>query len=364
MILIAASLVPRPHILLLAMTVMVGLLLLTVVFMLVYLLVRRRQNRRLEEWREKLMDTLQDTIYFEPSENAPAVIPINSTTTRLLRQPAFRQLLIDELVQGRKGLAGASAANLVTLFRQLGLDALSAQKLQSRKWHLKALGIQELAAMDQRQYLARIYRLTNAKHELVRMEAQSAIVQLYGFDGLRFLDIIDRPISEWQQIKLLRLLSRMPGSLPPKAGAWLSSANDSVRIFTLKLVAEQHHQQFHPQVVACLDHSNTQVKLQAIRCLKDISTDGTADTLISVYDSQPLPCKLAILETLDQIGADMQEVFLLEQLAQPDNSLKLAAAKALANTGEKGLLRLETFPMASTYPWDQIIQQAKTEKSI
>ena len=343
---------------------MVGLLLSIVVFMLVYLLVRRRQDRRLEEWRTKLMDTLQDTIYFEAPENAPAVIPVNPITTRLLRRPAFRQLLIDELVQGRKGLAGASATNLVTLFRQLGLNAISAEKLKSRKWHLKARGIQELAAMDQRQYLTSIYRLTNANNELVRMEAQSAIVQLYGFEGLRFLDIIDRPISEWQQIKLLRLLSRMPGALPAKAAGWLSSANDSVRIFTLKLIAEQHHQQLHAQVVACLDHPNTQVKLQAIRCLKDISTDGTADTLTSAYESHPLPCKLAILETLGQVGADMHDLFLLEQLAHPDNGLKLAAAKALANTGEKGIIQLETFPMASTYPWDQIIQQAKTEKSI
>jgi len=346
------------------MEVTVAMLSLIIVFMLIYLVRRRRWEKKLKEWEQQLAVILQRTIYFEPPENSSPVIPLTFRTIRLLKKNAFRQLLIDQMLQAKKAFTGTAADNLVTLFHQLHLDKLSLQKLLSRKWHLKARGIQELSIMHQQQHTVKIYRLTNAQHELVRMEAQSAIVQLYGFEGLRFLDIIDRPLSEWQQIKLLRLLSRTPGVLPAKAARWLASHNDSVQVFALKLVAEHQQQHLHQQVTACLDHPHPTVRLQAIRCLRDIYTDDTPAVLEKAYPVQPISCKLAILEALAHIGSDSNGTFLTRQLLHPDNTLKLAAARALVITGEKGLQYLDEFPLADTYPLNEIIQQAKTEQIV
>lgn len=346
------------------MAVVVGTLSLTIAFMLFYLLWKNQRSKKQKEWQQQLVTTLQRAIYFETSGNSSPVIPLTFRTIRLLKKPAFRQMMIDELLQAKKAFTGTAADNLVTLFHQLRLDELSLRKLRSHKWHLKARGIQELAIMHQQQYTTRIYRLTNAHHELVRMEAQSAIVQLHGFEGLRFLDVARHPISEWQQIKLLRLLSRTPGSLPENTGRWLSSANDSVVIFALKLVAEHQQQLLHEQVAACLDHPHPLVRQQAVRCLKDIYTDDTSAVLEKVYDTQPLPCKLAILETLGHIGSDSNCIFLSQQLIHPDNSLKLAAARALVKTGGKGLQCLQEYPQADMYPLNEIIQQAKTEQTV
>lgn len=346
------------------MAVVVGTLSLIIAFMLIYLLWKNQQGRKQKEWQQQLAVALQRAIYFETPENSPPVIPLTFRTIRLLKKPAFRQLMIDELLQAKKAFTGTAADNLVTLFHQLRLDELSLQKLRSRKWHLKARGIQELAVMHQQQHTKRIYRLTNAHHELVRMEAQSAIVQLHGFEGLRFLDIVDHPISEWQQIKLLRLLSRTPGALPENTDRWLSSPNDSVVIFALKLVAEHQQQLLHGQVATCLDHPHPLVRLQAVRCLKDIYTDDTSAVLEKAYDAQTLACKLAILETLGHIGSENNCIFLSQQLVHPDNSLKLAAARALVKTGGKGLQCLQEYPQAYMYPLNEIIQQAKTEHTV
>jgi hypothetical protein len=343
------------------MVAMVSILSLITAFMLIYLVWVKKREKKLDEWRTQLIDPLQRTIWFEPAENVPPTIPLSFRTIRGLKHPAFRQLLIDELIQGKKGLTGTAATNLVLLFNQLHLNELSLRKLHSRKWHLKARGIQELAIMEQRQFATRIYRLTNAQHELIRMEAQSAIVQLYGFEGLRFLDIIDRPISEWQQIKLLRLLARTPGVLPEKAGKWLASGNDSVRIFTLKLVAEHHQQQLHHLVVDCLHHHHPLVRIQAVRCLREIHTETTPAALVKVYEIQTPPCQLAILEALGHIGSAGDDGFLVQQLAQNLNILKLGAARALVKMGENGLQCLDDFPRRHMYPWNEIIQQAKTE---
>jgi hypothetical protein len=215
--------------------------------------------------------------------------------------------------------------------------------------------------MEQKQRVVRIYRLTNADHEMVRMEAQSAIVQLYGFEGLRFLDIIDRPLSEWQQIKLLRLLARAPGILPDKIGSWLASANDSVRIFALKLVAEHHQQELHGQVINCLYHDSPQVRLQAVRCLREIYTEDTSIALLGIYGIESPLCRLAILDTLGQIGSDGDCLFLTSRLENDDNDLRMGAARALVKLGSPGLQCLEQFPKAAIHPWKEIIGQAKTE---
>lgn len=345
------------------MAVMVGALLLITVFILVYLVLRRKRERKLDEWRDQLSGTLQRAIFFEDDGNAQAAIPLTFKTIRGLKHPGFRQLLVDELVQGKKSLTGTAATNLVLLFNQLGLSKLSLQKLNSRRWHIKARGIQELAVMEQRQLVTRIYRLTNAHHELVRMEAQSAIVQLYGFEGLRFLDIIDTPISEWQQITLLRLLARMPGIQPEKVANWLSSSNDSVRIFALKLVAEHHLRQLHDQTAPCLQHPHPPVRMQTVRCLKEIYTDRTSDALIQAYDTQNIPCRLAILDTLGSIGAPDNGAFLSQQLSEAEDMLKLGAARALIQMGDIGLKHLDEFPLSGEYPWNEIFQQAKTEQT-
>ena len=362
-LLYSPALVPQPHLLLIAMAAMVGVLLLITIFILIYLVRRRKHEKKLEEWRDQLIGTLQRTIFFEDDGNAPATIPLTFKTSRSLKHPGFRQLLIDELIQGKKSLTGTAAANLVLLFNQLGLSRFSLQKLNSRRWHIKARGIQELAVMEQRQLVTRIYRLTNAHHELVRMEAQSAIVQLYGFEGLRFLDIINTPISEWQQITLLRLLARMPGIQPGKIANWLTSGNDSVRIFALKLVAEHHLHQLHDQVIPCLHHPHPDVRMQTVRCLKEIYTDATSDAMIQIYAAQNIHCRLAILDVLGAIGAPDNGIFLSQRLAEGDDLLKLGAARALIQMGDLGQKHLDDFPLSAEYPWNEIFQQAKTEQT-
>jgi hypothetical protein len=195
------------------------------------------------------------------------------------------------------------------------------------------------------------------------MEAQSAIVQLYGFEGLRFLDIIDTPLSEWQQITLLRLLARTPGIQPEKIANWLGSRNDSVRIFALKLVAEHHLHQLHDQVTPCLHHPHPHVRMQTVRCLKEIYTDTTSDAIIQIYAAQNIPCRLAILDVLGAIGAPDNGLFLAQQLAEADDLLKLGAARALIQMGDLGQKHLNDFPLSGEYPWNEIFQQAKTEQT-
>jgi len=340
--------------------VLSGLFMLTG-FMVAFLARERQRLRQRSVWREHLATFLQRAIAMEPGIPGYPHVPIPFRIGRGLRLPDFRQLLIDELITAKKALAGAAADNLVSLYKQLGLEKDTAKKLTSREWHLQAKGIQELAVMEQRQHPERLYRLTNNRNDLVRMEAQSAIIQLYGFEGLRFLDVTDRPLSEWQQIKLLRLLAGHSGILPDNIAKWLSSPNDCVRIFALKLVADNHLQQLHDHAAARLNDASPAVRLQAVLCLRVIGQPDTPAALVGCYNGQDAACRLAILEALADIGTGEECGFLADRLTAEEESLRLAAARALAKMGAVGMQFLDCLPQRSEYPWTVIIAQAKTE---
>ena len=148
--------------------------------------------------------------------------------------------------------------------------------------------------MEQRKQVARIYRLTNAPNEILRMEAQAAIVQLYGFEGLRFLDILVRPLSEWQQIHLLRLLSRTPGTPSGKLREWLRSSNPTVRDFARKLTAEHH-----PRAMMLPDELR---RLHIIRWTDDRALGLQHRSLLASYLAIGV---LAILENATLLAADL-----------------------------------------------------------
>jgi hypothetical protein len=344
-----------------AMLCICALLMALVGFMLVYLLTRKQTKRMQERWRNIHRDLVQRAIFWEPAEGEPSHIPVHAGVARSLLIPLSRQVMITELINGKKGLSGTAATNLVLLYRQLGLERDSLDKLASRKWHLQAQGIQELAVMEQRSYVTRLYRFTNAHNEVVRREAQAAIVQLYGFEGLRFLEIIDTPLSEWQQIQLLRLLQHATGMPQGNILRWLDSANETVRIFTLKLVAEQHLQELAPKLRECLQDSCQEVRLQAVRCMRELGATDSCPNLVTAYPAETPAVQLAILHTLGHIGTEAEVEFVGTQLSAPDNSIKLEAARALVRLGDAGLKYLELFPFMYRSPWNQILRQAKTE---
>jgi len=103
--------------------------------------------------------------------------------------------------------------------------------------------------------------------------------------------------------------------------------------------------------------------MQTVRCLKEIYTDRTSDALIQAYDTQNIPCRLAILDTLGSIGAPDNGAFLSQQLSEAEDMLKLGAARALIQMGDIGLKHLDEFPLSGEYPWNEIFQQAKTEQT-
>jgi len=100
--------------------------------------------------------------------------------------------------------------------------------------------------------------------------------------------------------------------------------------------------------------------VQAVKCLREIYNENTSALLIDHYQENGRAYKEAVLEALGAIGAESSTSFLFSALRKEDNSLKVLAARSLANLGPQGTRALNDFDLVGQYPWNEIIQQATT----
>lgn len=255
-----------------------------------------------------------------------------------------RQYAIDQLINTKKSLVGIASRNVVYLYEQLGLKTSSLRKFNSGIWHKKAKGIYELYMMEQKDMKDPILRYTNSSNEYMRLEAQTAVLAFSGFEGLSFLNNLTRPMNSWQQVKLLEQLEPLdPGHLEPLEN-WLLSENNSVVIFALKLaeIYQQYH--FKEAVTACLQHTNEKVRTQAIKALRQIGDEYTAQILVEKYAVETIVNRTAILQALENIATDQQKIFLETELESGNTSIQLQVARVLAKCCTNGMADLQQKP--------------------
>jgi hypothetical protein len=283
---------------------------------------------------------------------------------RMLDHKWTRQHVIDALIDVKKNLSGTVADNITQLYLQLGLKKDTLAKFRNtRSWHVKARGIQELYLMDQKDLLTTIYKNTNARNEFVRMEAQIGVIQMTGFAGLRFLDVVSYPITEWQQIKLLEKLRRgggQPENLSESINNWLRSKNDTVVAFALKLAAEYQQFSSRDQVTDILVHPNELVRAQGIKTLLRLADQHTPVVLLGYFPKERFANRTLILDALAHISTAQQVPTLTEILDDPDNIIKLKAAVALAQCCPEGMEILEKRAAVEKEPFERILMHVKS----
>lgn len=338
-----------------------SLMLLTFIFILIFSFYKRSLEKKKKSWLENIATIISIAIFFE--NDGGEMLEIKPEDALFLKKKAFRQFFIDEIIHAKKNLSGSPIANLITLYETLHFDKDALQKITSKKWHIKAKGIQELAVMNQVKYVKEIFRLSNDSHELVRNEAQCALVNFYGFKGLRFLNVIIFPISQWQQIQLLNYLYELQSADSKQLKKWLQSKNNSVVTFAIHLASLCNCSDVYKEVIHCLENSDRQVKLNAIEYLKKINSDDTADEIVKCYATSERIIQLNILSVLQETGNEKHITFLMKQLHNTDNTIKLAAAKTLSRIHPSGSAFFESHLFSDEYPWNAIFSQIENERA-
>lgn len=296
------------------------------------------------------------------SEGEEEELVIPEKFRKMFRDPIARQYAIEHLITNKKTFSGTVGGNIRVLYERLGFKEDSLRRMRSRTWYTRAKGIQELSIMDQNDQLIKVYHLTNSHNELVRNEAQNAIIQWSGFNGLRFLDVVSYDISEWQQVQLLVLLKNFTAQDLPKLPRWLASSNPTVIVFALKLA--EVYQQFgvKQQVEACLAMPSEAIRSQAVNTLAQIGDEASANRMIARFAGESTSIQLNILKHLPRIGDESHIPFLQEQLNHKDDFIKLSAARSLAEMRHFEVVAEKALQQPD--PYQQIMKHVKAELAV
>ena len=295
-------------------------------FILLYLWIISLRAKQEAKWRSAVSSLLEEVIFYEPLESI--IIPL--AVNMLLNKKSFRCFIAAEIIKIKRSLSGDAGANLVRLYKALNLDKDVLRKLSNPKWHVKAQAVKEMAAMEQKQYTKNIFRLTNNPHDLLRIETQCALVDLYGFAGLRFLNVTLRPLSEWQQLLLLQKLPVILSEDHSSVIKWLASRESTITIFALRLISHFKCYQLHSTVVALLDHDAPEVRCEAVKCLQQIFMEETSQELLNHCRTGHKEFELLLIASLKGDKPDIEGAYLVTQLNHSDDDIKFAAAKALS----------------------------------
>ncbi len=349
----------NPDILLVGAEILAYCVLIVVLAIYLHLFYKKRNFLYINRLKKDL-ETLVAQIVMEELQGP---IDISAKFLRKMNNRAARQFVIDELIRVKKSFSGLAGENIIAIYLQLGLKAYSLKKmLNKNKWHIKARGIQELYMMDQMDVITVIYRNTNSNNELVRMEAQTGVIHLTGFPGLRFLDIISYPLTEWQQLKLLEQLRLNPvkEDLTEKIPHWLLSKNETVVVFALKLADEFQQFSVRSFVINCLVHPKKSVRSQALKTLIRLADESTPTILLGYFNKEPFTNQVFILEALQNMATEKEVPFLINLLNHINNTIKLKAAIVLMKCAKNGLAILQTKAAEQPEPFERILNHMKT----
>ena len=343
------------------------LIILLIVFILIFLYLKTKRNQRKIFLQKKFNNFLGEIAICESEEELSQVFlhPAHQKILHQFGQNNFdKNLLIDELAETSKKFRGSTMDNIQWLFEKMELEEELLKNLNSDKWHKKAKAIQQLAYLNQKNRLKDVFPFVNHKNILVRREAQIAIVKLTGFEGLEFLNVINHPISEWQQLRLIQELSGHASEKFGNISLWLQSKNESVINFALRLVEIYRQYDFYDEVKECLSHSSMSIRKRAIMTLKHITNETTPDLLIKYFPDYDASLQMEILKILQTDGNENHLPFLFSLINHPDDSFKLEAAKAITNINPTKIKKIKELKDEFLYPWNIILPQIKMQNSL
>lgn len=307
----------------------------TMLVLLVIILLNRTKMEKEAKLRQYLLEQYQALIidYLFGDSGYEIFKPIASDLYR-------RQVLVDQMIDVSVNLKGDTGEKLRKLYKELELDKDSVHRARSRQWHRKIKGFRELAFMNIRDANDEMYKALNSKNEILRMEAQIALVRLSEKEPFEFLSHLARPFSLWEQITLHDLI--VQHDIPvPEFSRWLSSPNPTVVMFALRMIREFKQIDAEPELRKVLLHRDARVSQLAVQVAGDLDMRSTLETMKRMYKFQEYNNCLEIVRAMSKMPDESMMGFLKLVLDKEDDvQLQIEAVKAIENMGEEGVKAL------------------------
>lgn len=341
-----------------ALIITIIICIITMIFLLIIILLNRNKMEREKKLTEYLQENYQSLIvdYLFGED-------VIEEMKKIASDRFCRQVLIDQIIDISVNLKGNVRENLKKLYQTLNLDQDSLKNAKSRKWHIKVKGFRELAFMNIKKANDKMYAAINSRNDILRMEAQIALVRLNEDNPFEFLSHIESPFSLWEQITLHELL--VQHSLPvPEFKQWINSPNPTVVMFALRMIREFKQPHTEEDIKMVLTHPDPKVRHLAIEVTGDMKIKSCLPVLKRIYKSENYNNCLEILRSITKMPDPSMLGFLKLVLDKEDDvQLQIEAVRGIEGMGELGVSTLVKL-MESEYKNYNIIIKHVLDKRI
>lgn len=304
----------------------------SMIILLIVILLNRKRMENEEQLHQYLLEKYQGLIIDYLFGNA-----IPDDFRKIASDNYRRQVLIDQMIDVSVNLKGEEANKLVGLYKHLDLDRDSIRRAKDYRWHKKIKGFRELAFMNIKEANDTIYKALNSSNELLRMEAQIALVRLGDSNPFEFLTHLNRPFSLWEQITLHDLIIQQNIAVPA-FNYWLTSGNPTVVMFSLRMIREFKQNEAEDDVRKVFAHNNQEVRKLAVEVAGDMQMRSTLETMKHMYKNQEYSVCLEIIRSMGKMPDVSMIGFLKLVLDKEDDvQLQIEAVKAIENNGTVGV---------------------------
>lgn len=208
----------------------------------------------------------------------------------------------------RSRLNGEDASRLAELYRNTGLYRTSLAALQSRRWHIKAAGIQELGALNYVEAVLQIRKFSDHPHEVVRSMAQLVLIKLDDTDPFGFLDNLRNPISQNTMIRLHGAMLQKTSLEIKTFDRWLKSQHPDVVLFATTMAGLFNTASDVALLAQLVKHPFSNIAKAAIISLEQLGAQDTLTKLIPDLLSAPMEVQVQLILSLGKLGFSDEKI--------------------------------------------------------
>lgn len=313
----------------------VVILVIIIMILIVYLKVLRNNIRVTERKNKSYTKTVEENlINFLYSEQES--ILLSSTQKKIIKKfkrgvssQRKRKIISDTFFILSQEISGNMILTMHKLFEEIGLLKYTIKKIKSKKWNIIAIGIRDARRFEIEKVKDMIIGYINHPREEVRREAHLYFLELFGYEGLGFLDDLKVPLSDWDQIQLLGEIQKIENHLILDVTKWLKSDNDYVIIFILNIVKMFNRLETKSILLTLLHHTNSVVRLKTIEILTHFEVFEAKYILKSKFSELSIREKIATFNLLDRIGNTEDSTFVVSYIEQDNFEIKQKALSVL-----------------------------------
>lgn len=315
-----------------------------------------RKERKIKKIEDEFQLLLAEFL-FDTNNEREAYNKLRSTSGSFKRN-----ILVDELMKLCVDLSGEVLEKLKELYFAMELNKDSLSRLKDNRWFVKVKACRELTRMKAYEAKKEIEKLLDSKNEILRAEAQMALIELSEENPYYFLEKLTKPFLPWEQLNVHVMMQRNSYEIPDFS-KWLMLENETVVLFAIEMIRVYRQIMNAPKIIKFFKHPNPMLKEAAIITAGELGYVEVVPELIKIYNEVEDEFKVLILRSMQRLADDTNKDFLRNILeSSAAQYIKLDAAKAMFAIGIKGQIELKRYSQTDDAELNAIIKHVFDER--